>query len=178
LVSLAKASSPVAPEPSTSGCTSRRSPRGLRSFSSTGMSTCAPARTVTASGTAIGLVAVVGATRKTVTCPSITLLLPSLMVMLAVPIGPGSPVSVMPLTRTLDCPTTLTLRAGVELLAPVTTRTRPVLFCTAPSTSTVVSSLARTIAVSGGTASGASAATAVSRSTADCSARVTASCTV
>src|SRR5690606_6510584 len=128
--------------------------RGLTSLASTGISTCVPARTDTASGIAIGATDVDAATKNTEISPRTARPEPSITVTLAVPMSPGAPSRVEPLTRMRDCATTSTDSDGVELIASVTTRTRPVVFCTAPKTSTVVSSFARTNAVSGAIVTG------------------------
>ncbi len=142
------------------------------------MSAWLPARTVAVSGTAIGPVTVDVGTRNTVTVPCTVAPAPSVTVTVAVPIRAGCPSAVVPLTRTRDCATTLTLRFGSDEVASEMISTRPEVFCTAARTSTVVSSLARTKAVIGAIDRGVPDPTTVTRRIADCWARVCRSCTV
>lgn len=148
-------------------------PDGAMSFSSTGMSTWAPARTTTVSSTAMGASSGAGGSRYTVASPSTDApasAVPSLTRYATVPRTPASPVAVVPDTRSWLCPT-----ASTDSVAPAAGRattslsssTRRVGFDTAANTSTVASAWGRTNAMTGAVDrfGGASAGSSVMRTT-------------
>ena len=116
------------------------------------MSTCSPARTVIESGRAIGATSRSTGARNTVIVPVAVEPAPSVTSTETVPIGPGSPSTVVPRTRTVLWSTTAAASSGRLLIAEATMSTRPVVLEMASSTPTVVSSPGRTKAVSGGSA--------------------------